>query len=101
GLVHLLGLDHERSEEEYRLMLGQEELSHLLFPLGDYTKDKVRAISLKRRLPVAEKAESQELCIEAGGAWGRYHERSRLSVDGVLDVLQIGGSPRRGLLCWR
>ncbi len=24
GLVHLLGLDHERSEEEYRLMLGQE-----------------------------------------------------------------------------
>ncbi len=25
GLVHLMGLDHERSEEEYRLMLGQEE----------------------------------------------------------------------------
>lgn len=24
GLVHLLGLDHERSEEEYRLMRGQE-----------------------------------------------------------------------------
>jgi pyridoxine 5-phosphate synthase len=25
GLVHLLGLDHERSEEEYRLMLAQED----------------------------------------------------------------------------
>ena len=45
----------------YRLNAGQ--LAHILFPLGEYTKDQVRAIARQRRLPVAEKKESQEICF--------------------------------------
>ncbi|MDP2268132.1 MAG: tRNA 2-thiouridine(34) synthase MnmA, partial [Deltaproteobacteria bacterium] len=40
-----------------------EALSRILFPLGELTKAEVRSIALKAGLPVAEKAESQDLCF--------------------------------------
>jgi len=59
----LKGVDSQKDQSYALYMLGQEELAHLLFPLGDYTKDEVRAMALERDLPIAEKAESQELCF--------------------------------------
>jgi tRNA-specific 2-thiouridylase len=59
----LKGVDSQKDQSYALYMLGQEELAHLLFPLGDHTKDEVRAIALERDLPIAEKAESQELCF--------------------------------------
>jgi tRNA-uridine 2-sulfurtransferase len=41
-------------------------LSRLRFPLGDLTKPQVRALALEAELPVASKAESQDLCFLAG-----------------------------------
>jgi tRNA-uridine 2-sulfurtransferase len=38
-------------------------LSKILFPLADMTKAEVRSMALKAGLPVAEKAESQDLCF--------------------------------------
>jgi len=38
-------------------------LSHSLFPIGNLTKEKVREIARKLNLPVAAKAESQEICF--------------------------------------
>ena len=59
----LKGVDRRKDQSYALYMLGQEELAHLLFPLGDYTKDEVRAIALERGLLIAEKAESQDLCF--------------------------------------
>jgi tRNA-specific 2-thiouridylase len=59
----LKGVDSQKDQSYALYMLGQEELAHLLFPLGDYTKNEVRAMALERGLPIAEKAESQELCF--------------------------------------
>jgi len=59
----LKGVDSQKDQSYALYMLGQEELAHLLFPLGDHTKDGVRAMALERGLPIAEKAESQELCF--------------------------------------
>ena len=41
-------------------------LSRLRFPLGDLTKPQVRALAAEADLPVASKAESQDLCFLAG-----------------------------------
>ena len=41
-------------------------LSRLRFPLGDLTKPQVRALAAEAELPVASKAESQDLCFLAG-----------------------------------
>jgi tRNA-uridine 2-sulfurtransferase len=41
-------------------------LSRLRFPLGELTKPQVRALAAEAELPVASKAESQDLCFLAG-----------------------------------
>jgi tRNA-specific 2-thiouridylase len=42
----------------------QAQLHHLLFPLGEFaSKAEVRAIARQHRLPVADKADSQEICF--------------------------------------
>jgi tRNA-specific 2-thiouridylase len=46
-------------------VLGQEQLAHALFPLGEYTKPQVRELARQFGLPVAERAESQDLCFLA------------------------------------
>ena len=68
----LKGVDSQKDQSYALYMLGQEQLAHLLFPLGDYTKDEVRAMALERGLPVAEKAESQELCFVHDNDYRRF-----------------------------
>lgn len=43
--------------------LGQFELSHALFPLGDYLKSEVRKIAAQNDLISATKKDSQDLCF--------------------------------------
>ncbi|SHF02058.1 tRNA (5-methylaminomethyl-2-thiouridylate)-methyltransferase [Desulfofundulus australicus DSM 11792] len=53
-----------RKDQTYVLYnMTQEQLAHTLMPLGDYTKEQVRRMAAERGLPVAEKAESQEICF--------------------------------------
>jgi tRNA-uridine 2-sulfurtransferase len=46
--------------------LGGEELERLWFPLGELEKPAVRELARSAGLPVADKAESQDLCFLAG-----------------------------------
>ena len=48
--------------------LTQEQLSRTLMPLGALNKDEVRGIAEKAGLPVAHKADSQEICFVADGS---------------------------------
>lgn len=43
--------------------LKQEQLRHILFPLGNYTKTMIREKAERLGLTVANKAESQEICF--------------------------------------
>ena len=43
--------------------LTQEQLSRTLMPVGEYTKDEIRAIAEKIGLRVAKKPDSQEICF--------------------------------------
>ncbi|OPY57434.1 MAG: tRNA-specific 2-thiouridylase MnmA [Pelotomaculum sp. PtaU1.Bin035] len=53
-----------RKDQTYVLYgLTQYQIAHTLMPLGDYTKDQVRKMAAGFDLPVAEKAESQEICF--------------------------------------
>jgi tRNA-specific 2-thiouridylase len=59
----LRGLDAAKDQSYFLYMLGQEQLRHVLFPLGAYTKDQVREAARAHGLPVAEKPESQDICF--------------------------------------
>jgi tRNA-uridine 2-sulfurtransferase len=64
GAIQILrALDSEKDQSYVLHVLGQEQLSHALFPLGDYTKPQVRELARKFRLPVAERPDSQDLCF--------------------------------------
>ncbi len=60
------GKDKDKDQTYFLYRLGQDELSHLRFPLSNLTKKEVRKIALKNKLPVAEKPESQEICFIKG-----------------------------------
>ena len=51
----------ERKDQTYFLYrLTQEQLSGIIFPLGDYLKEQIREIARKNNLHVSEKEESQD-----------------------------------------
>jgi tRNA-specific 2-thiouridylase len=56
-------------------VLSQWQLQHALFPLGEYTKSEVRAMATERGLPVATKAESQEICFVAANSYRGFMRR--------------------------
>jgi tRNA-specific 2-thiouridylase len=55
--------DKNKDQSYFLYRLGQEQLKHILFPLGNYTKERVRRIAREFALPVADKLASQEICF--------------------------------------
>lgn len=70
----LRAVDAAKDQSYFLFGLTQEQLAATLFPLGDYTKVQVRELARARRLPVAEKPESQELCFVPTGDYVRFIE---------------------------
>ncbi len=67
GSVQLMrGVDARKDQSYVLSELNQEQLQHTLLPLGEYEKPTVRELARKFGLPVAERAESQDLCFLAG-----------------------------------
>jgi tRNA-specific 2-thiouridylase len=68
------GVDRSKDQAYFLFGLTQEQLSRAVFPLGELTKREVRAIARAKRLPVAEKAESQEICFVPTGSYRDFIE---------------------------
>ncbi len=68
----LCGRDAKKDQSYFLYALGQEDLAHLLFPLGEWTKEEVRAYAQERGLPVADRPESQDICFLPGGDYRRF-----------------------------
>lgn len=79
GRWELLRAHDETKDQSYFLWgLSQEQLSCSEFPLGELTKDEVRALARRVNLPVAEKPESMELCFVPNGNYVQFiHAYSR------------------------
>ena len=59
----LAGTDHNKDQSYFLWTLNQEDLSHVLFPVGGLLKIEVRKLARKFKLPNAEKKDSQGLCF--------------------------------------
>lgn len=55
--------------------LTQEQLSRTLMPVGEYTKDEIRAIAQRQGLPVAGKPDSQEICFVPDNDYAAFIDR--------------------------
>jgi len=63
SLVLKDGTDEEKDQSYFLWTLGQEDLPHIIFPLGNLEKDAVRKLARKYNLPVSEKKDSQGICF--------------------------------------
>ena len=73
GCFELLRARDDSKDQSYFLWgLTQEQLSRSEFPLGELTKEEVRAAARRANLPVAEKPESMELCFVPNGNYVQF-----------------------------
>jgi tRNA-specific 2-thiouridylase len=56
-------VDASKDQAYFLFSLTQDQLAHAVFPVGDRPKDAVREYARRRRLPVADKPDSQEICF--------------------------------------
>ena len=57
------GRDNSKDQSYFLCQLNQEQLSKVLFPIGDLMKNEVREIARNNHLVTAEKKDSQGLCF--------------------------------------
>jgi len=57
------GVDASKDHAYFLFSLTQSQLARAMFPVGDRPKEAVREYARQRRLPVAEKPDSQEICF--------------------------------------
>ena len=86
GRLHA-AVDDAKDQSYMLYHLDRDRLGKILFPLGGMTKGEVREHAREFGLPVANKAESQEICFVPRGETARYLA-SRLPVrpGDVVDV---------------
>jgi tRNA-uridine 2-sulfurtransferase len=75
GRWELLRAKDESKDQSYFLWgLTQEQLARSEFPLGELTKEQVRASARRANLSVADKPESMELCFVPNGSYVQFIE---------------------------
>jgi len=86
------GVDTSKDQAYALFSLTQDQLKHILTPLGDYTKSEVREIAKSLSLKVAQRPESQELCFISDDDYNRFiRERMPDSIK-PGPMLDIAGS---------
>ncbi len=86
GCWQLLRASDPAKDQSYVLYhLTQDTLAHMLFPLGELTKDEVRELARAHGFVTAEKPESQDICFVPDGDYARFIEE----VPGVARTLLL------------
>ena len=85
------GADEAKDQSYMLAALPPELLGRLGFPLTELNKAEVRAIAERHGLPVARKAESQDLCFLAGQGKRGFLRRHGGLVDREGDVVDPAG----------
>lgn len=93
GRYTISNSESAKKDQTYVLChLTQEMLSRTIMPLGDYTKDKIRAIASEIGLEVAGKADSQDICFIPDNNHFRFlSENAKERMHGEGDFLDESG----------
>jgi tRNA-specific 2-thiouridylase len=92
GTVQLRrGIDTRKDQSYVLSGLSQDQLKQTLLPLGEYEKPQVRELARKFALPVAERAESQDLCFLAGQDYRQFLSRNAPEVVRPGPIVDVEG----------
>lgn len=68
------GLDSSKDQSYVLYSMNQDQLAHILFPLGGYTKAEIRQIAQEQGFVNADKPESQDICFVPDGDYASFIE---------------------------
>jgi len=74
------GRDANKDQSYFLFALTQAQLACAEFPVGDLTKEDVRAYARAGGLPVADKPDSQEICFVPNGHYADFVEKHAQAV---------------------
>ncbi len=83
------GRDRKKDQSYVLFSLSQEQLQHLLFPLGEYQKEEVRRVALEVGLRVHDKPESQEICFISDNSYHSFlleRLKERIQEGPIIDL---------------
>jgi len=66
------GADAAKDQSYFLFSLTQDQLARAVFPVGDRPKEAVREYAHRRKLPVAAKPDSQEICFIPDHDYARF-----------------------------
>lgn len=105
-------LDESKDQSYFLYNLTQDQLAHILFPLGGFSKKETREIASALHLPTAHKPESQDICFIPDGDYaalveacagkpcppGRFIDRSGRTLGRHRGIIHYTIGQRRGLV---
>ena len=83
--------DTAKDQTYFLACLSQEQLEHILFPLGELTKAEVRHIAEENGFVTARKHDSQDICFVPDGDYGAFLERYTGKAYPQGDYLNLDG----------
>ena len=83
--------DTAKDQTYFLACLSQEQLEHILFPLGELTKAEVRQIAEENGFVTARKHDSQDICFVPDGDYGAFLERYTGKTYPQGDYLNLDG----------
>jgi tRNA-specific 2-thiouridylase len=91
-------LDITKDQSYFLYNLSQKQLPYLLFPLGELTKERVKAIARELKLPVSGHHDSQDVCFISGNDYRAFIvENVPLEAGEIVDINDKFLGKHRGL----
>jgi tRNA-specific 2-thiouridylase len=91
-------VDITKDQSYFLYTLGQEQLKHLLLPLGELTKERVKTIAKEMELPASENRDSQDVCFISDNDYRAFiAERVPLKAGEIVDINGIVLGQHEGL----
>lgn len=83
--------DASRDQSYFLFATTPSQLEQLWFPLGDMTKEEVRGLARSLDLPVADKADSQDICFVPTGRYTEVIEKLKPGALHAGDIVHVDG----------
>lgn len=85
------GADASRDQSYFLFATTTAQLASLRFPLGDLTKQEVRAVARSLDLSIADKPDSQDICFVPQGRYSDVVERLKPEAAEPGEIVDISG----------
>ncbi len=97
------GLDERKDQSYFLYAMTQEQIARTLMPLGGLTKERTRELAAYYGLPVATKAESQEICFIPDNDYAAFVAQRNPAAAMPGDIVDTAGrvlGQHRGIVCY-